>query len=85
MFNSYWKIESDWAGILAGRGWIGLISYILLFCLSIYMVPDILLKKIIILFFFLGIGYYYETSLLINIILIYVNQNYRLRIRRRKI
>ncbi len=85
MFNSYWKIESDWAGILAGRGWIGLISYILLFCLSIYMVPDILLKKIIILFFFLGIGYYYETSLLINIILIYVNQNYILRIRRRKI
>lgn len=79
MFTGYWKIESDWAGILAGRGWLGIFSYIFLFFLSFYIIPNILLKKIIVLFFFLGIGYYYESSLLINILLIYINQNYKLK------
>ena len=75
----YWKIESDWAHILTGRGWIGFFSYIWIFYLSFFKIKDEKMKKIILLFFFSGLGYYFENSLIINIILIYINQNYRIK------
>lgn len=75
----YWKIESDWAHILTGRGWIGFFSYIWIFYLSFFKINDKKMKKIILLFFFSGLGYYFENSLIINIILIYINQNYRIK------
>lgn len=73
--NIYWQIESDWAGILVGRGWIGLIGYIYIYILAYLKEKDEKIKNIILLFLFLGIGYYYDRSLIINIILIYSLRN----------
>ena len=82
MYKINWKIESDWAHILTGRGWIGFLSYIIIFTLSYYKITDLKLKAILLLYFFSGIGYYYETSLFINLCLIYINQNIKLQWRK---
>ena len=78
MWKKNWKIESDWASILVGRGWCGIISYFILLFICAYFIKDKLLKKILLMFFFLGIGNNYESSLLLNTFLICIYQNYNL-------
>lgn len=79
MYEINWKIESDWAHILTGRGWIGFFNYLIIFIISYFRIKDKIIKKSILLYLIAGIGYYYESSLYINLILIYVNQNYKFR------
>lgn len=69
-----WKIESDWAGILAGRGWIGFIMYVFLYIFTFLRLKLRELKSIILSIFFLGIGYIYEDSFITNIIYIYISE-----------
>ena len=87
MTTSNWKIESDWAHILTGRGWIGLISYFGLFIFSYFKIKEynLQMSQMILLYFFAGIGYYYENSIFINILLIYVNQNYKFKLNKREV
>ena len=66
-----WKIESDWAGILAGRGWLGFLYYIFLHLYIIIKAKDKELRKLTSIFLFAGIGYTYENSLIINLVMIY--------------
>ena len=40
-----WKIESDWAHILTGRGWIGIISYFTIFLISYLKIRN---KKLVV-------------------------------------
>lgn len=79
MYKMNWKIESDWAHILTGRGWVGLFNYFFVFFISYFKAKESILKKSILLYFVAGIGYYFESSLYINLVLIYINQNYRLK------
>lgn len=72
-----WRVESDWAGILAGRGWIGFIIYIFLYIFTFFKLKSKELKAVVLSVFFLGIGYIYEDSFIANIIYIYIYQNLR--------
>ena len=74
-----WRIESDWAGILTGRGWINFLLYLYIHIYVLFACKNKELKNITMIFLFAGIGYTYENSIIINLFLIYFYNNFKRR------
>ena len=64
-----WKIESDWIGILYGRGLLGMIVYFWFFLDLIRRQRDRSLRGLVLAVFFAGIGYYFESAVFINLLI----------------
>ena len=74
-----WRIESDWAGILTGRGWLNFLLYLYIHIYVLFVCKNKDLKNITMIFLFAGIGYTYENSIVINLFLIYFYNNFKRR------
>jgi len=71
-----WIIESDWSGILLGRGIIGFLYYLLIYIMIIANQKDRNIKAICLCIFFAGIGYNYDLAIFINFILYFASSYY---------
>lgn len=59
----YWCVETDWFGILLGRGIFGLFSYLSLFLYIFQMKISRTNKAIAMAVFIAGVGYYYDSAI----------------------
>ncbi|GHT70794.1 hypothetical protein FACS1894110_22880 [Spirochaetia bacterium] len=66
-----WSIESDWSGIILGRGIIGLLYYFYVFFVIFKNQKDTKVIALCLTILFAGIGYYYDTAIFINYILFF--------------
>lgn len=71
----YWGVETDWFGILIGRGIIGFIFYLLLYLKILLSKKNRINKAIAIAILFGGIGYVYDTAVF-ACFLVYFAGNY---------
>lgn len=69
MFIANWRIESDWAGNLVGRGWIGFLAYFGSFSLVAFCANDKALRRVSAVILFSGIGYFFESHPFSQIVL----------------
>jgi hypothetical protein len=74
--NEKWAIESDWSGILLGRGVIGFIYYFYIFLLIMANQKNRKIKAISLSIFFAGIGYNYDLAIFVNYILFFASSFY---------
>ena len=68
-----WAIESDWSGILLGRGIIGFLYYLYIFLMIILNQKCRILTAMSIAILFSGIGYNYSLAIFINFILFFAS------------
>jgi hypothetical protein len=74
--NEKWAIESDWSGILLGRGIIGFFYYFYIYIVIILNQKNRKIKAISLVVFFAGIGYNYDLAIFINYILFFSSSFY---------
>jgi hypothetical protein len=74
--NEKWVIESDWSGVILGRGIIGLFYYLYIFLMIILNQKNRKIKAISLAIFFAGIGYNYDLAIFINYILFFSSSFY---------
>lgn len=63
IFTLYWSVESDWFGILIGRGIVGFLGYFILHIKIILSKKSNLNRALVAAIFFGGIGYVYDTAI----------------------
>ena len=63
-----WSIESDWLGVLYGRGVFGVISYFYFYYYLYRKCRGDYDRAIILTILFAGIGYYYDSAIFINLL-----------------
>jgi len=68
-----WSIESDWSGILLGRGLMGFIYYLYIFFIILLKQKNRKLKAISVSIFFAGVGYNYDLAIFVNYILFFAS------------
>jgi hypothetical protein len=71
-----WIIESDWSGIVLGRGVISFVYYLYIFLMIMLNQKNRKLKAISISILFAGIGYNYDLAIFINFILYFSSSFY---------
>jgi hypothetical protein len=71
-----WAIESDWSGIVLGRGVISFIYYLYIFLMIMLNQKNRKLKAISLSILFAGIGYNYDLAIFINYILFFASSFY---------
>jgi hypothetical protein len=71
-----WVIESDWSGIILGRGVVGFIYYWYILLVIMLYQKNRQMKAISLLIFFAGIGYSYDLAIFINYILYFASSFY---------
>lgn len=70
----YWTIESDWGNAFYGRGVFGFISYIIIYLGLIKKQSNKRFRALFLTILFAGIGYYYDTSIYVNLILHFLSE-----------
>jgi hypothetical protein len=74
--NEKWAIESDWSGVILGRGLIGFFYYLYIFFMIILNQKSRKIKAISLAIFFDVIGYNYDLAIFINYILFFSSSFY---------
>jgi hypothetical protein len=74
--NEEWVIESDWSGLILGRGIIGFFYYLYIFFVIILKQKNRKLKALSVAIFFAGIGYNYDLAIFINYLLFFSSSFY---------
>ena len=59
----YWTVETDWFGILVGRGIFGFIVYLSLYLYIVFSKVNRKNKAVAIAVLMAGVGYYYDTAI----------------------
>jgi hypothetical protein len=71
ILTNNWSIESDWSGVLLGRGVLGFIYYLFIYLLIMLRQKNRTLKAMALAILFAGIGYNYDLAIFINCILFF--------------
>jgi hypothetical protein len=74
--NEKWVIESDWSGVILGRGVIGFLCYFYVFLMIVLNQKNRKLKAVSLAIFFAGIGYNYDLAIFINYTLFFSSSFY---------